>query len=98
MAPLGRVILVGTMAGARGELDYRALLTRRLTLRGTVLRGRSLAERIASTRAFASHVVPLLADGRLRPVVDATYPLEAIVQAHERLESDRTFGKVVLEL
>jgi NADPH:quinone reductase-like Zn-dependent oxidoreductase len=50
------------------------------------------------TQTFATHVVPLLADGRLRPVIDATFPLEDVRLAHERLEGNATFGKVVLVL
>jgi NADPH:quinone reductase len=98
MAPLGRVILIGTMGGARGELDFGRVLRYRLTLRGTVLRARPLEERIAVTRRFAAEVGPLLARGTVRPVIDARFPLERIVQAHERLESNETFGKVVLVL
>jgi NADPH:quinone reductase len=96
MAPLGRVVLVGTMAGARAELDLRAMLSRRLTLRGTVLRARPLEERIAVTRRFAAEVGPFLARGVVRPVVDAVFPLAELPRAHERLESNATFGKVVV--
>ncbi len=98
MAPRGRVILVGTMAGARGEIDYRPLLRNRLTLRGTVLRARPLEERIAVTRHFAAEVAPFLEDGRVRPVVDSVFALSALASAHERLESNATFGKVVITL
>ena len=92
----GRLILVGLVAGRRAEVDLGVVLSRRLTLRGTVLRGRPLGERIAVTQTFATHVVPLLADGRLRPVIDATFPLDDVRRAHERLEGNATFGKVVL--
>lgn len=98
LAERGRLLLVGLVAGRQATLDLGPILARRLVLRGTVLRGRSLAERIAAARAFAQHVVPLIADGRLRPVVDAVFPLDEIVQAHERLESNGTFGKVVVEM
>jgi NADPH:quinone reductase-like Zn-dependent oxidoreductase len=98
MAPLGRVVLVGTMAGARGELDFGRILRYRLTLRGTVLRARPIEERIAVTRRFASEVGPLLARRLVRPVIDARVRLDQIADAHERLESNETFGKVVLEL
>jgi hypothetical protein len=98
MAPLGRVVLVGTMAGARGELDLGRILRFRLTLRGTVLRARPIEERITVTRRFASEVGPLLARRVVRPVIDARFPLDEIARAHERLESNETFGKVVLEL
>jgi putative PIG3 family NAD(P)H quinone oxidoreductase len=98
MAPLGRVVLVGTMAGARGELDFGRLLRHRITLRGTVLRARPLEERIAVTRRFGVEVGSLLARDVVRPVVDSQFPLSALAQAHERLESNATFGKVVIML
>ena len=96
LAERGRLVLVGLVAGRRAEVDLGAVLARRLTLHGTVLRGRSLAEKLAVTRIFSTQVVPLLADGRLRPVVDSTFPMDDVRAAHERLESNETFGKVVL--
>jgi putative PIG3 family NAD(P)H quinone oxidoreductase len=98
LAEKGRLMLVGLVAGRRADIDLGAILRRRLTVRGTVLRGRSLAEKIAVTRAFAMHVVPMLADGRVRPVVDSVFAMDDIRAAHERLESNESFGKVVLEI
>ena len=98
MAELGRLIVIGLVAGRSGELDYGVVLRRRLTIRGTVMRARPLEERIATTRRFAAEVGPLLERGAVRPVIDAVYPLAEIARAHERLESNDTFGKVVLEL
>lgn len=94
----GRLMLVGLVAGRSADIDLGAILRKRLTVRGTVLRGRSLAEKIAVTRAFTTHVVPMLADRRVRPVVDSVFPIDRIRAAHERLESNATFGKVVLEI
>jgi NADPH2:quinone reductase len=96
LALKGRMLLVGTMAGAGSELDSRQVMTKRLEIRGTVLRARSLEEKIQVTQAFAAEVVPLLARGTVRPNVDCTFKLEAIAQAHARLESNETFGKVVV--
>jgi len=98
MAPLGRVVLVGTMAGARGELDYARLLRHRLTLRGTVLRARPIEERIAVTRYFGTEVVPALASRVVRAVIDSRFSLDDLPRAHERLESNATFGKVVVTI
>jgi putative PIG3 family NAD(P)H quinone oxidoreductase len=98
MAPLGRVVLVGTMAGARGELDYGRLLRHRLTLRGTVLRARPIEERIAVTRYFGAEVIPALAARVVRAVVDSRFSLDDLPRAHERLESNATFGKVVVTI
>jgi NADPH2:quinone reductase len=96
MANQGRMILVGTVAGGSYELDSRYVMGKRLQIRGTVLRARSLEEKIAVTRAFAAEVVPLLARGVLRPNVDSVFPLSEIGKAHQRLESNETFGKVVV--
>jgi NADPH:quinone reductase-like Zn-dependent oxidoreductase len=96
MAHKGRMILVGTVAGGSYELDARYVMSKRLQVRGTVLRARSLEEKIAATRLFAAEVVPLLARGVLRPNVDSVFPLAEIAKAHQRLESNESFGKVVV--
>ena len=96
MAHKGRMILVGTVAGGSYELEARYVMSKRLNIRGTVLRSRSLNEKTAATRLFAAEVVPLLAHGVLRPNVDSVFPMAEISQAHQRLESNETFGKVVV--
>ena len=94
----GRIILIGTMGGRDASLALGVILGKRLTLRGTVLRARPLEEKIIATRAFAAQVVPLLASGAVRPVVDRVFPLDQIGDAHRYLESNATFGKVVIEI
>jgi putative PIG3 family NAD(P)H quinone oxidoreductase len=96
MAHKGRMILVGAVAGGSYELDAKYVMSKRLQIRGTVLRARSMEEKIAATRLFAAEVVPLLARGILRPNVDSVFPLAEIGKAHQRLESNETFGKVVV--
>jgi putative PIG3 family NAD(P)H quinone oxidoreductase len=98
LALKGRLMLVGTVAGGAAQLDLGRVLRQRLTIRGTVLRSRSLEEKIVATRAFAVDVVPLLERGALHAVVDSRFALADIVAAHRRLESNETFGKVVLEM
>jgi NADPH:quinone reductase-like Zn-dependent oxidoreductase len=98
LAPRGRLILVSQSAGPTAELDLRGVLPKRLTLRGTTLRMRPLEEKIMATRAFAQEVVPLFARGVLRTVIDSEFPLDQVQAAHARLESNQTFGKVVLSL
>ena len=97
-APKGRIILIGTMGGHDASLPLGIILGKRLTLRGTVLRARPLEEKIIATRAFAAQVVPLLARGAVRPVVDRVFPLDQVGDAHRYLESNATFGKVVIEI
>jgi putative PIG3 family NAD(P)H quinone oxidoreductase len=97
-APKGRIILIGTMGGRDAPVPLGVILGKRLTLRGTMLRGRPLEEKIIATRAFAAQVVPLLASGAVRPVVDRVFPRDQIGDAHRYLESNATFGKVVIEI
>ena len=92
----GRIILIGGVAGGKTEIDLYQILGKRLHVIGTVLRARSLEEKIAITADFAREVVPLLAQGSIQPVIDSVFPLEQIQDAHRRLESNETFGKVAL--
>jgi NADPH:quinone reductase len=98
MAPRGRLMLIGALAGARTTVDLRAILSRRLTIRGTVLRSRALPERVEGTRAFAQDVLPLLADGRLFPRIDARFELASLAEAHALVEGNGTIGKVAIEV
>ena len=98
LAPHGRLIMISQSAGPTAELDLRAVMPRRLTLRGTTLRMRPLEEKIMATRAFAVECVPLFARGVLRTVIDSEFPLDQVQAAHARLESNQTFGKVVLRM
>jgi putative PIG3 family NAD(P)H quinone oxidoreductase len=94
----GRMMLVGTVGGGNYELDARSMLSKRLTVRGTVLRARTLDEKIQVTRLFAQEVVPLFAQRRLRTTIDSTFKLTDIAKAHARLESNESVGKVVIEV
>jgi NADPH:quinone reductase-like Zn-dependent oxidoreductase len=96
LAHRGRLMLVGLVAGRAAELDLGRILSRRLTVRGTVMRSRSREEKGEATRAFARDVVPALAAGRAAPVIDSVYPLDRIADAHRRMESNESFGKIVL--
>jgi putative PIG3 family NAD(P)H quinone oxidoreductase len=95
---LGRIALVGLVAGASAPLDMRMLLRKRATLIGTVLRARTLPEKIDAARVFERAVVPLLATGAVRPVVDEVLPLAEAARAHDIVEQNRNFGKIVLEV
>lgn len=96
LAPRGRAIVVGTVAGAKAELDLGMLLHKRLHLRGTVLRTRPLEEKIALAREFSDSVLPLFASARIRAVVDRTYSFNQIHEAHRQMEENDSFGKIVL--
>jgi NADPH:quinone reductase len=94
----GRLLLIGSMGGREAQLPLGHVMSNRLTIRGTVLRSRPLEERILTTRAFAAEVVPMLERGVVRATVDSRFPVAEIGAAHRRLESNVTFGKVVLDI
>jgi putative PIG3 family NAD(P)H quinone oxidoreductase len=98
LARCGRMLLVGTLGGASAPLDFRQVMGKRLQLTGTMLRARSTEEKARAVRRFNAHVVPLLARGTLRPVLDAAFALDEARAAYARLESNETFGKVVLRV
>ena len=98
MAPLGRLMVIGTIAGRDAQIPLGRVLASRITIRGTMLRGRALEEKIAATRAFEEQVVPLLGRGIVRAVVDREYPLSEVRAAHTCLESNVTVGKIVLRV
>lgn len=92
----GRLIFIGTTSGAKAELDFSVAMGKRLRMMGTSLRTRSMEEKATATRLFAQQVVPLLASGAVRPVIDKVFQLEEVRAAHQRIESNESFGKVVL--
>jgi putative PIG3 family NAD(P)H quinone oxidoreductase len=92
----GRLICVGTMAGAKSEIEIGLLMRKRAVIIGTMLRGRTLEQKAEATRLFASAVLPLVSRGVIRPVIDRVYPVDEIRDAHERMESNASFGKIVL--
>ncbi len=96
LAPRGRLALVGLTAGRRAEVDLGLLLGKRLTLVGTALRSRPLEEKAALMRELELRVVPLFDAGQLRPVIDRVLPAREARAAHERLESNDSYGKIVL--
>lgn len=96
MAPRGRLIVVGLTAGSGSEVDLGTVLGKRLHIMGTVLRSRALEEKMALARAFSEAVLPLFEAGRIRPVIDRVYSFDEIREAHSYLESNQSFGKVVL--
>jgi putative PIG3 family NAD(P)H quinone oxidoreductase len=92
----GRLIFVGTTSGAKAEIDYAKVMSKRLRIVGTSLRTRSIEEKATATRLFAEQVVPLLASGGVRPVIDRVFKMVDVRAAHQRIESNESFGKVVL--
>ncbi len=81
----------------RAQLSVLTVMAKRITIAGTVLRGRDKREKADATEAFARDVVPLLAAKEIAPVVEAVLPLERATEAYDLLASDATFGKVILD-
>jgi NADPH2:quinone reductase len=98
LALCGRIVLVGTMGGSKVEADLSALMRKRATVIGTVLRSRPIEEKIDLVQSFARTMLPLLAAGRLSPVVDRIVPLEEAAGAHAAMERNENFGKIVLRI
>jgi NADPH2:quinone reductase len=96
LGSLGRIVVVGLTAGATATFNMGMLLRKRLTMVGTMLRGRPLEEKIGLARDFSERIVPQFENGRLKPVVDRVFSFGEIRAAHELMESNETFGKIVL--
>jgi len=96
LATGGRMITVGVTGGREAELDLRALMAKRGSITGTVLRARPLEEKAALAQHFRRVALPALGAGRLRPVVDATFTPEDAPEAHRRMEANLNFGKLLI--
>jgi putative PIG3 family NAD(P)H quinone oxidoreductase len=97
LAKKGRLILIGTQSGSRAEFDLGIALTKRLSIIGTVLRARPFEEKVQINQRFIEDVIPLLAAGKVRPNVDKVFPVAEIRAAHEYMQSNASFGKIVIE-
>jgi NADPH:quinone reductase len=96
LAPGGRMVMIGTMGGAAGQLPLGLLLSKRATVIGSVMRSRPLEEKIALAQRASRQLLPLFAFGGLRPVVDRVMPMAECAAAHQVMEGNETVGKIVL--
>ena len=94
----GRLILVGLMGGVKAETNLGLILTKRLQVFGSVLRSRPLAEKIDITRRFQKNWLPLLTAGTIKPIIDRSFPLAQAGDAHQYMEGNKNFGKIILEV
>ncbi len=92
----GRLVEIATLHGVRAELNIQTIMQRRLTITGSTLRARPVAEKGAIARAVHEHVWPLIERGAVRPIVHATFPLRDAAEAHRVMESSAHIGKLVL--
>jgi putative PIG3 family NAD(P)H quinone oxidoreductase len=96
LAPDGRLVVIGLQGGATAELDLGQLMRNRSSVHATTLRARPVAQKAAICRAVVEGLWPLIADGRVRPVVGATYPMTEVAAAHQLVEESGHVGKVLL--
>jgi putative PIG3 family NAD(P)H quinone oxidoreductase len=94
----GRIVQIGTLGGYKASFALNALMAKRATLVGTMLRSRPLDERIALARAFTLQLGPLFARGALRAEIDRVVPFEQMAEAHRVMEANENFGKIVIEV
>jgi putative PIG3 family NAD(P)H quinone oxidoreductase len=96
LALRGRIAIVGTGAGAEGQISLRKLMGKRARIFGTVLRARPLEEKALAVQALAHSVVPLLAQGRVKPIIDRVFPVAEVTSAFDYLGRPGKFGKVLI--
>jgi len=94
----GRILQIAFQGSPCATADFRRLMFKRLTHTGSTLRARSVADKAAIARAVEAKVLPLMAAGRVKPVIDSTFPLREAAAAHARMESSLHIGKIVLTL
>jgi NADPH:quinone reductase len=98
LAVEGRLVQIAFLQSSKVEIDFRPVMVRRLTLTGSTLRPRSVELKARIAAALRETVWPLLENGTVRPIVDATFPLEETRRAHELMESSAHQGKIMLEI
>jgi putative PIG3 family NAD(P)H quinone oxidoreductase len=98
IAPWGRIVYLATMGGVQANINLGIVMSKRVQIRGCTLRTRTLEEKLAVTRLFATHVVPLLASGRIKPIVEQVYPLREVVAAYNTMSENKNFGKLIISI
>lgn len=96
IAKRGRIIVIGLMGGVKGELPLGLLLAKRASIHGSVLRSRSPEEKASLTKSFTEKMLGKFSTGDLKPIIDDALPMTDIQSAHERMDANKTFGKLVL--
>jgi NADPH:quinone reductase len=94
----GRVVFLATLGGTQGNVNIGMLMNKRLTMFGCTMRTRTLEEKLAVTRRFATGVLPLLASGKVKPIIEQVYSLEEIGEAHKVMGENKNFGKLIVRV
>jgi NADPH2:quinone reductase len=92
----GRVVQIGFQGSTKATVDFRRIMLKRLTHTGSVLRSRPIADKAAIARGVEECVLPLIASGKVRPIMDSTLPLAQAAAAHARMEASSHIGKIAL--
>jgi putative PIG3 family NAD(P)H quinone oxidoreductase len=92
----GRVVQIAILGGAKANINIAKVMVKRLNHTGSTLRPRSNTDKAAMVAAIEAKVMPLLREGRVKPLMDSTFPLEKAAEAHRRMESSEHIGKIVL--
>jgi putative PIG3 family NAD(P)H quinone oxidoreductase len=92
----GRIVQIAFLGSSKATVDFRRLMLKRLTHTGSTLRARSVADKAAIARAVEDRVLPLIAAGKVKPLIDSTFPLREAAAAHALMESSAHIGKIVL--
>ena len=92
----GRIVQIAFLKGAKVEIDLMRLMLRRLTLTGSTLRIQSTEAKARMAKAIEERIWPLVAAGKLKPVIDSTFPLKDAAEAHRRIDEPDHIGKIVL--
>src|SRR5579859_1459466 len=98
LAMWGRLVFLATLGGGQAQVNLGLVMGKRLQIRGSTLRSRTLEEKLAVTRRFTTQVVPLLASSRVQPIVEDVFPLHEVGKAHSLMAENRNFGKYVLRV
>jgi putative PIG3 family NAD(P)H quinone oxidoreductase len=98
LAPEGRLAIIAVQGGPKTEINLLPIMLKRLTVRGSTLRPRSLIEKSRLAEMIREQVWPWVTSGQLRPVIDSTFQLEEAALAHQRMESGQHIGKIALTL
>jgi NADPH:quinone reductase len=98
LKPEGRLVMIAFLGGAKAEVNFAQVMMKRLTVTGSTLRPQGDQAKAEIAEALREHVWPLLAAGRLAPVMDSEYPMERAADAHARMETSAHIGKIVLKI
>jgi len=94
----GRLVFLATLGGTQANVNLGLLMSKRIQIRGCTLRTRTLEEKLGVTRRFSTQVLPLLASGKVKPIVEQVYKMHEIGAAHQTMAANKNFGKLIVTM